>query len=338
VTVLVAATPVSADTTSLESARASSSYVAMRQYLDLGRSDLWAFSQALAASLELAALPGGAAYRADVRTGIAALDRYTGLDGAYESAPNPPFGDGGPEYYDDNEWVALDLLRAAELLGDPVALTRARQLFTFVTTGWDRDPRHGCPGGIFWTRDPRNGDRNAVTTANGALLALGLYRRTGSQPYLDWATTMYGWVTRCLVSPDGLVFDHRGVDGSLNTAVWSYNQGAMIAAGVGLYHATGRRIFLRHARIVARAALDYYTRTGWAGQPACFVAIFFRDLRLLDQVRPDRRYGDAARQYADARWLDGRDPTTGLFAGTGSDAPLLEQAGMVQIYAGLATH
>src|SRR5205085_7698040 len=141
---------------------AASSYVAMHEYLAVEHSSLWPFSQALAASLGLAELPGGAVYRRDVRAGIAALGAYEGPNGAYESGLAPPFGDGGAQYYDDNEWVALDLLRAHALLHDPVALTRARQLFRFVTTGWDRDRSHGCPGGIFWTRDPRNGDRNAV--------------------------------------------------------------------------------------------------------------------------------------------------------------------------------
>jgi predicted alpha-1,6-mannanase (GH76 family) len=147
---------------------------------------------------------------------------------------------------------------------------------------------------------------------------------------------MYGWVTRCLTSPEGLVYDHRGIDGSVNTAVWSYNQGAMIAVSVGLYRATGHRGFLRRARALAAAALTHFDRTGWAGEPACFVAIFFRDLRALDAASPDRHYAEAAREYGDARWRDGRDPATGLFSGSDSDRALLAQAGMVQLYAELA--
>jgi hypothetical protein len=308
----------------------------MQRYLVADGASLWPFSQALSASLALAELPGGERYVRDVGAGLIALERYRGDDGAYDSGPHPPYGPGGAQYYDDNEWIAFDLLRAYDLVHSRPLLVRARQLFAFVTTGWDRDPTHACPGGVFWTRAPGNTDRNAVTTANGALLALELYRRTGRVPYLHWAETMHRWVQRCLLSPEGLVLDHLGLDGRVDPAAWSYNQGAMIAAGAGLFKATHRRAYLRGAIGLARAALGRYTRTDFGGEPACFVAIFFRDLSQLEQVAPDAAFRAAAAGFAERRWQEGRDPETGLFVRPRGDEPLLEQAAMVQIYAALA--
>jgi hypothetical protein len=176
-----------------EAARGAASYAVMQDSFQLdgslysetpsgkrrSGSTLWPFSQVLAASLELAAFPGhGIAYRGDVPEEIAALDRYLNDDGAYASGTARPSGRSRLTYFDDNEWVALDLVRAYRLLGDVSLLSRAQDLFAFVSAGWDRDTTHACPGGVFWTPDAPNADRNTVTTANGALLALELYQAT----------------------------------------------------------------------------------------------------------------------------------------------------------------
>src|SRR5947209_1996059 len=87
-----------------------------------------------------------------------------------------------------------DLARAYDVLRDPAYLRRAEQIFELVRGGWDSDPHDACPGGVWWTRDPANRDRNTVSTANGALLALALYRETGSAAYLRSAQTMLAWV------------------------------------------------------------------------------------------------------------------------------------------------
>lgn len=288
----------------------------------------------MSATLAVSAVPGtGPEFRDDAASRIAALEEYwNGRAGGYDSSVRPPFGHGGVEFYDDNEWIGLALVRAHEVLGDPSLLTQAERVFDFVEWGWDRSPGQTCPGGVFWNRDPRNADRNTVSTANGALLALELYRATANPHYLRWGSRMYRWVTHCLQGSDGLYADHFDGHGTVDGRTWSYNQGAMIGTAVRLYQVTGRRMYLQSAQRLARAALAHYTADRFAGEPGCFVAIFFRNLGLLSEVAPDPAYRAVEQSYADSLWRSALDAHTGVVA----ESKLLDQAALVQLYAQLA--
>jgi predicted alpha-1,6-mannanase (GH76 family) len=264
------------------------------------------------------------------------LERYwqpgAGALGGYASSVATGSVPAGPVFYDDNEWIALDLVRAYSLTGSRPVLARARALFELVASGWGADEA-ACPGGVYWMRSAANRDRNAVTTENGALLAVQLYALTGGLQYLRWARRMVAWSDRCLARADGLLADHVGADGTRAEQPWSYNQGAFIAAAVLLARATGDDRYLDRAARRAAAALAHFG--SFAGEPPIFVAIFFRDLALLDEVRPQPGYRQALVRYASAAWVRGRDPAAGLFAAQGQPT-LLDQAAMVQIYALLA--
>jgi hypothetical protein len=295
----------------------------------------WPVSQAIAASLAMAAIPGlSSRYDDDAVAWLGALDSYRdgGTLPAYASAAHVEGSPTAPVFYDDNEWIALDLLGAYALTHDPAQLGRARAIFELVVSGWGSDATV-CPGGVYWTRSGTNRDRNAVTTENGALLALRLYELTHQHRYLRWALFMYRWSQNCLQRDDGLLADHIAADGSRDERAWSYNQGAAIAVAVLLAQSTGVSRYLDEAEQRALRALAYYGSFG--SEPRIFVAIFFRDLSLLDAVRPRVEYTLALARYAHTAWLSARDATTGLFTGGGS-ATLLDQAAMVQIYAQLA--
>lgn len=122
-------------------------------------------------------------------------------------------------------------MRAYDITHDPSLLTRAEQLSAFIDSGWDTNPRHPCPGGVPFSNAAGNTDRDVVTNAPAAELALQLYGATHSSSYLDFARTAYAWVRRCLLPPSGLYYDHVRVDGSVDQTLWSYNQGTMIGAG-----------------------------------------------------------------------------------------------------------
>jgi hypothetical protein len=332
--------------------RAEQSYAAMLHFFRTGDrfadtstedvnaapfSAAWPASQAVAAALALAELPDATrAYRGDVVSGVQMLERYWqpgagGLAGYVSSAVTgsaPP----GPLFYDDNEWIALDLVRAYSLTRSRALLARARELFELVASGWGADARV-CPGGVYWMRSPANRDRNAVTTENGALLAIQLYELTGGREYLRWARRMVAWSERCLARPDGLLADRVDGDGTRTERAWSYNQGAFIAAAVLLARATGDDRYLDAAARRAAAALARFGT--FAAEPRIFAAIFFRDLALLDQARPQPAYRRALARYAREAWATGRDASTGLFIG-GGQPTLLDQAAMVQVYALLA--
>jgi len=281
-------------------------------------SHAWPFSQALAATIEVARLGDARSHAARaVQSRIRKLDSRFRAHGVYHAAP------GGDVYYDDNEWIAQDLLDWDAVRGSPSARRKAEQIFSAVTRAWGGRRQRTCPGGVQWTDARGNDDRNTVSTANGAVVGLRLYLLTRHRAYLHWAQRMVAWVERCLHEPDGRYGDHVSGDGSVDRTEWSYNQGSMLAAYRLLYAATGDRASLARAEAIADATLASF-RSRWSREPAAFAAIFFRRLLELAQAGGRRDYVAAARRYADRLWS--RPPRQ-----------LFEQAALVQMYASLAT-
>ncbi|HET8628464.1 MAG TPA: glycoside hydrolase family 76 protein [Thermomicrobiales bacterium] len=309
----------------------------------------WPFSQALAAELDVAGLPGG-----DPATLARARQLWQSYQANYfDAAANPPGGasypladGGGDKYYDDNAWAGLNAIDVYRATGDRAALADAAKIFAFIAGGWDTDPKHPSPGGVFWTRAPVNatGDRNTVSTAPAAQLALHLYAFTGDAAYLDWARRMFDWVEHTLKDPaDGLYWDHIRLDGTVEKTKWSYNQGAMLGAAALFYRYTGDAGYLHRGQQIAGASLAYYGAADrlWAQDPI-FNAIYFRNLQTLDLSdgdQPGAAYLPLLTAYAERAWTQGRDPVTGLFTfGRPGPATLADQAAAVQLFATLAAN
>jgi hypothetical protein len=307
---------------------------------------LWPFTNATAGTDFLDGIPGeSTTYRPDVKARHDGLLAYADRNErnpsgkkqprAFESAVAPPAGPGGNTFYDDNAWTALDLLNGYRLTGDRSDLTLAKDTFKFVVTGWDRSTTDGCPGGVFW-EDVSGSQRNTTANAANAEVGLELYQLTKDPADLTWALRMYQWVNTCLGSPSGLYYDHVNPDGSVNTTIWSYNQGAMIGAGALLFQITATASYLTAAETTAAAAVSYFgTGSTLEGQGPAFNAIYFRDLFVLDQIQPDSAYLAEAQAYATFMWTQ-RSPTTGLFLQNGNTNGVNGTAPMVEIYAILA--
>lgn len=329
---------------------------------------LWPFEEAAKATLCMRGLPEiGQGYADDLedvvdRQAYWQPQRRNGLikKPSYASYPPLPLGKGGDTYFDDNTWVALDLIQAhrmrvAGLMGGREAvLERARVLFDLVSAGWCRDQRP-YPGGVYWVDAAWNRDRGAAVTAGLAILALHLHELTTPETvpssdrereqekahYLDTALSAYRWLRQTLWIPDGseagLYHDKVLGNGSIDTAQWIYNSGVPVAAGVMLYRVTGDREYLDQAIETADAALAWYGSQRFAGQPAIFVAIFFRNLLTLAAQTGNPEYREAMLAYADRAWDSPtlHDIRTDLvrFEGPASACTLLDQAAMVQLYA-----
>lgn len=321
---------------------------------------LWPFEEAAKATQCLLALPdGGARFGSDVedrqhgRLAYWQPRRGEGLTRrpSYASYPPHPLGQGGDSYFDDNTWVALDVIqlyrlsalyRAREHVG---LLDRARVVFELVSAGW-ADERQPYPGGVYWVDAGWNRDRGAAVTAGFTTLALRLHEVTAPETdwYIQTARRAYAWLRQTLWIADGptagLYHDKVLGDGQLDASQWIYNQGVPIAAGVMLHRVTGQPEYLEQARVTADATLAWYGAQGYAGQPAIFVAIFFRNLLQLAAVTDEPTYRAAMQAYADRAWDAPRihDPATDLFRfdGPTGACTLLDQAAMVQLYALLA--
>ena len=297
---------------------------------------LWPFTNATAGTVFLYATPGESRYLSDTTARFAGLGHYadssevsptgTPQPPAYQSAAPPPLGPGGATYYDDNAWVGLDMIHAYLATSNTQYLTLAQDEFNYVVTGWDTNATDGCPGGVYW-EDVAGSQRN--TTSNGANAELGteLDLLTNNTTDLSWATRMYQWTITCLGTSSGLYSDHINPNGSINTTLWSYNQGVMVGAGVLLAKATGTASYLAQAEQTANAAVGYFgTGATLDNQGTAFNAIYFRDLFLLNQQVPNPAYASEAQSFATTMWSQ-RNPLTGLVNsqyGVNGTAPMVE--------------
>ena len=297
---------------------------------------LWPFTNATAATVYLYGTPNGGRYSSDVVARQTGLVHYadpseispTGAvqPPAYQSAVAPPLGPGGATYYDDNAWAGLNLIHAYLLTSNTTYLTLAQSELNFIISGWDTSTTDGCPGGVFW-EDVAGSQRNTTANGAGAALALELDRFTGNTSDLAWATSMYQWVVTCLGTANGLYDDHVNPNGSVNTTVWSYNQGVMVGAGALLYQATGNGSYLNQAQQTAAAAVSHFgTGATLVNQGPAFNAIYFRNLFLLNQVVPNAAYASEAQSFASTMWAQ-RQAGTGLIDpqyGVNGTAPMVE--------------
>ena len=335
--------------------RATAAYVAMQRHFFMprrklyratapggGTAFLWPFSQALAATLDLAELPATAArMRPAVADRLTGLTRYWNRHGhppAYDSAARSWLSAASDQFSDDNAWVGLQLVRAHSLSGEAEPLARAGDILRFLIANWDDDPTHPAPGGVFWVRAGWSRDRNTVSTAPAAILALQLHALTADAGSLEWAARMYGWVRQYLLAPNDLYWDHIDLAGVVERTQWSYNQGTMIGAGVLLARATGEPGYREQAARTAGAALACYAEGDrLAAQGPAFNAIFLENLLLLRETGGVDVDLSLLRAYGSRLWETARDPESGLFV-LAPDRPvdLLQQASATRLCALLA--
>ena len=312
---------------------------------------LWPFSQALAATISMANIPrAGVSFAREIRAQMVGLRSYldannsgapegiyTSTLAAFDGTVAPPAGPGGAKYYDDNDWVGIELARLYRINHDPSALGNAEAIMAFEMAGWQSSPELGCPGGLPFSNSAENTDRNTVTTAPAAELGVQLYRITGNVQYLQFAEMAYEWVRQCLLQPSQLYADHVNRRGVVEPTLWSYNQGTMIGAGTLLFQVTGNAAYLYQARQTAQAARAYFTPERLGAENPFFPSVYFRNLMYLDSVTHDPPGPKIAQAYVDYAWQNLRLSNNQFVAGSPASAQLLVQAAMVQIYALLSS-
>ncbi len=351
-------------------ARALVAYAAMQQRYYIAGSGLyegepfsylWPFSQALAATVSMAYIPGIEApgiekpvapvsFGRELQARLVGLGSYLDSDNsgssegaftstlpAFDGTVAPPAGPGGAKYYDDNDWVGIELARLYRLTHNPAALGSAEAILAFEMAGWQTDPQLACPGGLPFSNTQENRERNTVTTAPAAELAVQLYRITANVQYLQFAEMAYQWVRSCLLAPSGMYADHISPKGEVEPMLWSYNQGTMIGAGTLLYQATGNSAYLYQARQTAKSALEYFTPERLGLENPFFPSVYFRNVMYLDSVTHDPPGPAIAQAYVNYAWQHLRLSDDLFVAGSPPTAQLLVQAAIVQIYALLSS-
>lgn len=292
---------------------------------------LWPFARAFVATLDVAGMDASLLAGADfagfpgepvIARRLRMLERYWDARGpAYASDPPSPLTKllgGGDIYYDDNAWAGLALVQLARQRPGATRLDRAARLADFARGGWDRNPHAPHPGGVFWVQQgrglgARNHDRNAISTAPNAELILHLEALGALEGSRDTRqdpdpAEMAAWVAAALGTGEGLVRDKIRGDGTIDPALWSYNQGSLLGLHALLADRGGpdAPAHLRQAEAIAAAALQHQTARRWAGEPVEFIAILMRNLLLLSARSGDaplrQRIGEALRERAEAAW------------------------------------
>jgi hypothetical protein len=341
-------------------ARALAAFEAMQKYFYIPGSGLykgepfsylWPFSQSLAATVSVANIPhSGISFSHELQARLVGLNSYLDTDNsgaaegtytstlaAFDGTVAPPAGPGGTKYYDDNDWVGLELVRLYQLTHQTALLGSAEGIMAFEMAGWQERPGLACEGGLPFSNDISNGERNTVTTAPAAELGTLLYRFTHNVAYLQFAEKAYEWVRNCLQQPANLYADHIGDKGVVEPKLWSYNQGSMIGAGALLYQATGNGAYLYQARQTAQAALEYFNNERLGSEIPFFVSVYFRNLLYLDSITHDPPGPSIAQNYVNYAWQARRSSNNLFVFGSPASAQLLVQAAIVQIYALLST-
>jgi predicted alpha-1,6-mannanase (GH76 family) len=228
------------------------------------------------------------------------------------------------DYYDDENWMALALLRAFDWTNERAYLDRAAALFADITDAWDSTSAR--PGGIWWDRahTQKATASNAGPVITGARLAL----KTGDAAHLAFARRAYDHWRSTMVDPMTYqVFDHVNPDGTIVRWRFTYNEGLMIGAAAELYLATGDTRYWNDAHAFAAALVRDQTRpaaqgtvlfdgtnSSCTGDCAQFKGIGYRYLAALFRLDPNRReYRPALEGSAAALWSLARNPS-GLFA------------------------
>jgi hypothetical protein len=318
---------------------------------------LWPFSQGLAATVSMSSVPAiekvpslRTALARELKARLVGLHNYYDPSNsgqpagyfnstlpAYDGTVAPPAGPGGTKYYDDNDWVGIELMRLYEKTREPGLLAAAEEIMAFEMQGWEGSSGFACPGGIPFSNEFENASRNTITTAPTAELGVQLYRATKNAGYLGFAVQAYEWVRHCLLLPSNMYADHIGRRGIVEPHLYSYTQGVMIGAGTLLYQVTGNGEYLYEARQTAAAALAYFTSERLGAENPFFPSIYFRNLMYLDSVTHDPPGPRLAQAYVDYSWLHLRLTNDLFVAGSPPSGQLLVQAAIVQIYALLAS-
>ena len=233
---------------------------------DLAASFLWPYDGLMSGVALLNKLGYDVDYKAKV-------DRFQGYwrasgavaVGGYGSQTNGTNG-GGERYYDDNSIVGLNLVEAYRQLKDPAYLTRCAQIVQFLLSGEDDI----MGGALWWCEGQKNkpgvGDSNKPACANGyaqrfLLSYYDICPTAEKADVLAFAKRLYKWERENLLdSSDQTYWNDRNADGSINKTKWTYNSGAMIAAGTRLYHITGEKHYLDEAIATAKGAYGCFVK------------------------------------------------------------------------------
>jgi predicted alpha-1,6-mannanase (GH76 family) len=231
------------------------------------------------------------------------------------------------DFYDDENWMALALLRAFDVTGKQAYLTRAESLFTdIMTTADDTSCCGTVKGGLWWDRP--HTQKATASNAGAVVTAVRLFQRTNKAPYLAFAKRVWKfWDDNMVDRTTHAVSDHvNAPGGEVVKYKFTYNEGIMIGACLALYDATHEKPYLDEAHAIAaymvasetiatpegRVLFDG-TESACTGDCPQFKGIGYRWLALLHAIDPRADYQEVLAASAASLVKTARDPATRNF-------------------------
>jgi uncharacterized protein YyaL (SSP411 family) len=285
-------------------------------------------------------------YQPYLDTLIKGIERYrdtTRNPAGYQAYP--AFLEKVDRYYDDNGLVGIDYLQAYALTHNPVYLSRAKDAFSFILSGWS----DVLGGGVTWLEGYAD-QKPACSNGMATLLALKLYKATNDEQYLTWGKRFYNWMHANLRDSIGLYCnDRKTADNKLNRVYYTYNSGSMLEASVMLYQLTKQKNYLSEARQIAASSLAYFGKKNKDGRISVldlpwFILVLFRGYESLYKVDRNPKYVKIIIENVDYAWKQSKD-NYGLInnnwnkvSDTEMNSPkwLLDEACMIEFYARIA--
>lgn len=139
-------------------------------------------------------------------------------------------------FTDDMCWICLTLIHMSEATGDDIYINMAKTVYdTHIITRARTDAKGT---GLPWKSNDES--RNACTNSPGCLIAAKLYKKYGTENYLNDAKMLYDYIVKNLLKGDGRVEEPP----------LTYTQGTFGEACQQLYHITQERQYMRKAEEV----------------------------------------------------------------------------------------
>lgn len=250
-------------------------------------------------------------YRPYLDSMVVAMEEYydtTRVPFAYQAYPAR--FDRVDRYYDDNGLVGIDYIDTYAVTKNPAHLEKAKQIFTFILSGWD--DRFG--GGVPWVEGKRD-QKPACSNGKAMVLSLKLYEATGDEYYLETGKRFYRWIRRTLLDPNtGIIMNAWLTDGEGRAQFdpYTYNTGTSIQAAAYLYKVTGEQSYLDEALKLCEDSSKYffhYTDNGipYTDNIPWFDVVLFRGYQAVWEITRDTKYVDIVLKALDYAWDNARD-------------------------------
>lgn len=191
---------------------------------------------------------------------------------------------------------------------NPLYLKRAKDVFTFILSGWNED----LGGGVTWL-EGHNDQKPACTNGMATLAALKIYQGSKETYYLEQGKKFYSWMYNTLRDSTGVIVNDIKPGGKLNRTFWTYNTGSLIEAAVLLYQFTGEKQYLQQAQQLAADSYKHFSSVPHDQNLRLhidlpwFVTVLFRGYEALYHVDGNYKYLAAIENDLNYAWDNTRD-------------------------------